>query len=76
MDEPGLLIVFLAGELKPEDLELDGRSQDNDGADILRLRDFFFRRTMFGDLIVTYSGIGSLTNSGRESKASAWASFR
>jgi len=36
MDVPGLLPGFLAGELEPEDFELDGISQNKDGADILR----------------------------------------
>jgi hypothetical protein len=50
MDEPGLLLGFLVGVHVPEDLELDGLSQNNDGADILLLRDFFLKRAMFWGL--------------------------
>jgi hypothetical protein len=50
MDEPGLLLGFLVGVHVPEDLELDGLSQNSDGADILLLRDFFLKRAMFWGL--------------------------
>lgn len=54
---------------KPGDFELDGLSQNRDGADKLRLREFFLERVTGGVLAAEF-GIDSLSDSGRKGSPS------